>query len=65
MNIQLSKNTLDLLAKCTANEAALHSYETDALHEMEVAEYHKMFETYSSNARMLAMSLQADKELAI
>jgi hypothetical protein len=65
MNIQLSKTTLELLAKCTEAQTKLDAFNARPVDKQTSGEFTFLFETLSSNARMLAMGLQADKEQSI
>ncbi len=65
MNIQLSKNTLDLLAKCETLQAQLTAMEEMSPSDINIKAHSLLWETLSSNARMLAMSLQADKQASV
>ena len=65
MNIQLSKNTLDLLAKCTEAQATLDAMQKRHEDDIDGRAFTFAFNVLSSSARMLAMSLQADKEATI
>jgi hypothetical protein len=65
MNIRLSKNTLDLLAKCTELQEQLTAMEENSPSDINVKAHSLLWEKLSSNARMLAMGLQADKDATI
>jgi hypothetical protein len=61
MNVTLSKATLKLLAACTELQAELKAYEERSPDDCNVKAHSLIWERLSSNARMLAMSLEADK----
>jgi hypothetical protein len=63
MNIQLSKITLNLLADCTRLQDKLEAIVDLPVELQNAREYHLLFEQLSSQARIMAMSLQADKEM--
>jgi hypothetical protein len=65
MNIQLSKITLNMLAECETLQAQLTAMEEMSPSDINIKAHSLLWETLSSNARMLAMSLQADKDATI
>jgi hypothetical protein len=65
MNIQLSKTTLAYLKKCDECQTRLNELTGKMKSTKDMVAHTLAFETLSSNARMLAMSLQADKEATI